>query len=114
MVDVLISLSTLLEDEKYSHFAFKTMEYNSYELGRRPVIYPYMLRQALRYLKGDRVVKSSQKNLEANALELASLEYPFIQKRASEDENFMVCGNKSCFANTDDINKINDIIKKSF
>ncbi|MGE4396382.1 MAG: thioredoxin domain-containing protein [Sulfurimonas sp.] len=114
MVDVLLSLSTLLEDEKYSHFAFKTMEYNSYELGRRPVIYPYMLRQVLRYLKGDRVIKSSQNNLESNALELSFLEYPFILKKASDDENFMICGDKSCFASTDSINKINDIIQKSF
>jgi hypothetical protein len=114
MVDVLLSLGTLLEDEKYSHFAFKTFEYNSYELGRRPVIYPYMLREMLRYLKGDRVVKSSQKNLEQNALKLASLEYPFIQKKASDDENYMVCGAKSCFGATQNLNEINDIIKKSF
>ncbi|WP_310441283.1 thioredoxin domain-containing protein [Sulfurimonas sp.] len=114
MVDVLLSLSTLLEDEKYSHFAFKTFEYNSYELGRRPVIYPYMLREMLRYIKGDRVVKSNQKNLEQNALQLASLEYPFIQKKASDDENYMVCGAKSCFGATQNLNEINDIIKKSF
>ena len=114
MVDVLLSLGTLLEDEKYSHFAFKTFEYNSYELGRRPVIYPYMLREMLRYIKGDRVVKSNQKNLEQNALQLASLEYPFIQKKASDDENYMVCGSKSCFATTKESNEINDIIKKSF
>ena len=114
IVDVMLSLNTLLEDEKYSHFAFKTMEYNSYELGRRPVIYPYMLRQVLRYLKGDRVIKSSQNNLESNALELSFIEYPFIQKKATDDENFMVCGDKSCFASTDSINKINDIIQKSF
>jgi len=114
MVDVLLSLNTLLEDDKYSHFAFKTMEYNSYELGRRPVIYPAMLKGMLRYLKGDRVIKSSHSNLESNVFELASLEYPFIQKKASGDENYMVCGDKSCFASTDNINKINDIIHKSF
>lgn len=114
MVDVLLSLGTLLEDDKYSHFAFKTMEYNSYELGRRPVIYPYMLRQMLRYLKGERVIKSNLKNLEANALELASLEYPFIQKKASDDDFFMICGAKSCFATTQNPNEINDIIKKTF
>ena len=114
MVDVLLSLNTLLEDDKYAHFAFKTMEYNSYELGRRPVIYPSMLKGVLRYLKGDRVIKSTKSNLESNIFELASLEYPFIQKKASEDENYMVCGDKSCFAGTDNINKINDIIHKSF
>ncbi|WP_373036741.1 thioredoxin domain-containing protein [Sulfurimonas sp.] len=114
MVDVLISLSTLLEDEKYSHFAFKTLEYNSYELGRRPVIYPYMLRQMLRYIKGDRVIKSEASNLDANAYELAALEYPFTHKKVSQDAGFMVCGDKSCFANSDNINKINDIIRNSF
>jgi hypothetical protein len=114
ILDVLISLSTLLEDDKYAHFAFKTLEYNSYELGRRPVIYPYMLRQTLRYLKGDRVIKSNLQNLNSKAYELNSLEYPFIQKRASDDKEYMVCGAKSCYANTDNINKINDIIKNSF
>ena len=62
MVDTMLTLSTLLEDEKYTHFAFKTMEYNSYDLGRRPIYYPYMLTQAIRYLKEDRVIKSSVKN----------------------------------------------------
>lgn len=114
MLDVLISLGTLLEDDKYVHFAFKTLEYNSYELGRRPVIYPYMLREALRYLKGDRIIKSNLQNLNSKAYELNSLEYPFIQKRASNDKEYMVCGSNSCFANTDNINKINDIIKNSF
>lgn len=114
MLDVLISLSSLLEDGKYAHFAFKTMEYNSYELARRPVIYPSMLKQMLRYLKGDRIIKSSAKNLEANAFELASLKHPFILKKAHDSDEYMVCGDKSCFAQTDSINKINDIISKTF
>ncbi len=53
IIDVLFSLGTLLEDEKYTHFAFKTLEYNSYQLSRKPVHSPYMLSQTLRYLKGD-------------------------------------------------------------
>ena len=59
MVENLLSLTALLDDEKYKHFAFKTMEYNSYELGRKPIYTPYMLTQALRYLKGDRAIKST-------------------------------------------------------
>ncbi|QOY55633.1 thioredoxin domain-containing protein [Candidatus Sulfurimonas marisnigri] len=114
MVDVLISLGTLLEDDKYAHFAFKTIEYNSYELGRRPVVYPYMLRQMLRHLKGDRVIKSNIKNLQNSALQLSLITYPFIQRKATDDKDFMVCGAKSCFANTDNLNNINDIIAKSF
>ncbi len=110
MVDVLLSLGTLLEDEKYNHFAFKTLEYNSFELGRRPVIYPYMLRQVLRYLKGDRIIKSNISNLQSQSLKLSSLTYPFIQKKASDIQNYTVCGDNRCFNSTNDINKINDII----
>ena len=113
MIDTLISLGTLLEDEKYTHFAFKTMEYNSYELGRKPIYFPYMLTQALRYLKGDRVIKSTTNNLKASSLELASLDYPFTLYKTSEDDSFMICGDKSCFANTSDINEVNQLLSKS-
>jgi len=112
MVDVLLSLGTLLEDEKYTHFAFKTLEYNSYELGRKPVHSPYMLSQALRYLKGDRVVKANSSNLKNNVL--TELEYPFIHFKSNEEDDFMVCGEKSCYANTKDVNSLNELIANSF
>ena len=96
------------------YFAFKTLEYNSYELGRRPVLYPYMLQQMLRYVKGDRVIKSNFENLQNNSLEIASLNYPFILKKLGEDDSYQVCGTKNCFENTENINKINDIITKTF
>ncbi len=114
MVDTMLTLSTLLEDEKYSHFAFKTMEYNSYDLGRRPIYYPYMLTQAIRYIKEDRVVKSSVENLEQNAYELAKLDYPFTLLKADENKEFMICGKTSCFANTNDVKKLNELISNSF
>jgi len=114
MIDVLISLTTLLEDDKYEHFAFKTLEYNSYELGRRPVLYPYMLRVMLRHIRTDRVIKSNINNLNNNSLKISSLKYPFIIKKVSEDIEYMICGTKSCFANTDNIDNIDDIIQKTF
>ena len=114
IVDVLISLGTLLEDEKYTHFAFKTMEYNSYELGRKPIYFPYMLTQVLRYLKGDRIIKSTLANIKNAIQTLTILDYPFVQYKVSEDSSYMVCGDKSCFANTSDINEINKLISNSF
>jgi len=114
MVDVLLSLGTLLEDEKYTRFAFKTMEYNSYDLGRKPIYSPYLLKQTFRYLKGDRVIKAEQKTLENNSFALASLEYPFVQLKHSNENGFMVCGEKSCFANTQNISQLNELIKNSF
>ncbi len=114
MIDALLSLGLLLEDEKYTHFAFKTLEYNSYELARRPVYYPCMLQQTLRYLKGDRVIKASLENIQTHLCELASLTYPFIHLKENNEKGFLVCGEKSCFSNTDDINKLNELIQNSF
>ncbi|WP_324172845.1 thioredoxin domain-containing protein [Sulfurimonas sp.] len=114
MVDALNSLAILLEDEKYAHFAFLTLEYNSHELGRRPVVYPCMLKEMIRHLKGDRIIKSNAYNLSNNAYELSKLNYPFIHKKVTKNKDFLVCGDKSCFANTDNILAIDDIIKNSF
>ena len=114
IVDALFSIGILLEDEKYSHFAFKTLEYNSYELGRRSVVYPKMIEQVLRYTKGDRVIKSSQDNLNENIYMLSSVKYPFILLKSDLIDEYMICGEKSCFANTKDINDIQSIIVNSF
>ncbi|OIP54380.1 MAG: thioredoxin domain-containing protein [Helicobacteraceae bacterium CG2_30_36_10] len=114
MVDVLISLGSLLEDEKYTHFAFKTLEYNSYDLGRKPIYSPYLLQEMLRYLKGDRIIKSTIDNIKVNSYKLASLNYPFTQFKQAQEKSFMVCSDKSCFADTDDINKLDELIKNSF
>ena len=114
IVDVLLSLGTALQDEKYTHFAYKTMEYNSYELGRKPIYAPYMLTQVLRHLKGDRIIKSSEKNLNNNTYALAKLTYPFTYLNTTTDEDFMICGDKSCFSNTKDINEVNSLLTNSF
>ncbi|MBA1433584.1 MAG: thioredoxin domain-containing protein [Epsilonproteobacteria bacterium] len=114
MVESMLTLSSLLEDDKYRHFSFRTMEYNSYDLGRRPLYYPYMLTQALHYLKEDRIIKSSVHNLQQNAYELAKIKYPFTLYKADESESFMVCGKTSCFANTDDVKELDKLLSNSF
>jgi hypothetical protein len=114
MVDVLLSLGTLLEDEKYTHFAFKTLEYNSYELGRRPVLSPYMFTQVLRYLKGDRIIKADSENLQANLQNLAGVTYPFVHYKHADEPGYMICGDKSCFANTEDVQSVDTLVTNSF
>jgi len=113
IIDALLSLGTLLEDEKYTHFAFKTLEYNSFELGRRPIYYPYMLKQMLRYLKGDRIIKAQRQELEKNTFELVKIKYPFIQLKHENGNGFMICSDKSCFAHRENLNDINSIIEQS-
>ena len=112
MVDLLLSLGSLVE-EKYTLFAFKTLEYNSYELGRKPIYSPYMLTQMLRYLKGDRIIKSNLTVLQNNQTVIASITYPFTLLHISEDADFMVCGQNSCFATAKSADELENIINKS-
>jgi len=113
IIDSLLTLGTLLEDEKYTHFAFKTMEYNSYELGRKPIYSPYMLTQVFRYLKGDRVIKTNHNNLKNFSQELVNITYPFTLYKTTDDTSYLICGDKSCFANTLEVNEVNQLISNS-
>lgn len=114
MIDVMLSLGSLLEDEKYTHFAYKTLEYNSYQLGRKPILSPHMLTQALRYLKGDRIIKTDVEKIQNSSVDLANLNYPFVHFKNSSEDGFMICGDKSCFSQTNDIRQVNELITNSF
>lgn len=111
MTALLLSLSSLLED-KYRTFAFKTLEYNSYEFGRKPIYFPTMLSAMLRYLRGDAIIKSNAANLQKHALAISLIEYPFVIKYASTDSGFLLCRQDSCFANVEDIDEVKKSIQK--
>lgn len=114
IVDVLLTLGSLLDDDKYTHFAFKTLEYNSYELGRKTIYFPYLLIDTLHYIKGERIIKASKESLEQNRVALAELEYPFVSLREERVDGFMICAQNRCFANTMEIKEINSVIANSF
>ena len=113
MIDNLLTLSSLLADEKYHTFAFKTLEYNSYDLSRKPIYYPYMFDMMMRYIKEDRIVKSKAENLIANLTELARIRYPYTLLKAEDHEDFLICGMMSCFSNVNDVKMIETEIEKT-
>jgi uncharacterized protein YyaL (SSP411 family) len=103
MVDLLLSLGSIL-DEKYRHFAFKTLEYYSYELHKQPIYYPYMTNQALRYIHEDHILKAP---FNADIKEINTLNsYPYLHVKYHQEESFMLCNNHSCFANETSIKKL--------
>ncbi|WP_345977626.1 thioredoxin domain-containing protein [Sulfurimonas sp. HSL3-7] len=113
MVDLLLSLGTLI-DPKYRHFAFKTLEYYSQKLAKTPIYFPYMLDQAFRYQKEDRIIKAPAALLTESTPLLSQVDYPYTKRYASsESEGFMVCGLQSCFANCRDAEQINGLIRDS-
>ncbi|MEA2112214.1 MAG: thioredoxin domain-containing protein [Campylobacterota bacterium] len=106
IVDLLLSLGSLL-DEKYRHFAFKTLEYYSYDLARKPINSPYLFNQMIRYIKEDRIIKSN--------LHVGFLHYPYALKKFDpQSDGYMICGLQSCFATTSNISEIDTLIYNSF
>lgn len=106
MVDALLSLGILV-DPKYRRFAFKSLEYNSVKLMKTPVYYPKLTQQTIRYLRGDRLIKSNSDTL----FKLQESSYPFTYLRNDESmDEIIICGEASCFASTQDPTKVNDLI----
>ncbi|MGZ8548991.1 MAG: thioredoxin domain-containing protein, partial [Sulfuricurvum sp.] len=106
MVDTLLTLGSLI-DGKYRHFAFKSLEYVSIKLMKSPIYTPRLTEQTVRYLKGDRIIKAPKNLLQ----QCETPTYPFaLLKRDETLESFLICGENSCFASTDDVKKINSLL----
>lgn len=108
MVDVLLSLGLLI-DEKYRHFAFKTLEYFSLKLMKTPVYFPLLTLQAIRYLHPERIVKAPLPMLQQLT---KTRPYPFLLFKDDATLNtFMICGENSCFSNVDDPEQLDESIQ---
>lgn len=109
MVDVLLSLGSLI-DGKYRHFAFKSLEYVSIKLMKSPIYYPKLTEQTIRYLKSDRIIKASKTFLKKSPV----FDYPFVLLKTDESvDGYLICGENSCFASTNNIKELDSLLKES-
>ncbi len=113
IIENLLTLASLLGDEKYKTFAFKTLEYNSYDLARKPLYYPYMFNQMMRYLKEDRIIKAKEHLLKEHLHTLAKLSYPYTLLKADNNEGFMICAMMHCFSNVNDVTMIEEKLQET-
>ncbi|MEJ2469073.1 MAG: thioredoxin domain-containing protein, partial [Campylobacterales bacterium] len=113
MVDLLLGLGILLE-EKYRRFAFKTLEYYSARLAKTPIYFPYLFGQTVRYLFEDLLVKASEEKLSSAADALASVTYPYLHVKATDDGAYLLCGVQSCFAQLKNAEEIAPTIQEKF
>jgi len=103
-----------LLEEKYRRFAFKTLEYYSARLAKTPIYFPYLFNQALRYRFEDLIVKANATLLASAAEPLASVTYPYVRVKATEDSTYMLCGVQSCFAQLHSAEEIAPTIREKF
>jgi uncharacterized protein len=110
MVNALQNLGLLI-DPKYSHFAFKSLEYVSLKLMKTPIYYPTLTAEVIRHLRAQRLIKNNSAELSRVDGEFS---YPFVLFKNDETLNeFTVCGENSCFASTKEISKLDDLINST-
>lgn len=106
MVDALQELGILV-DEKYRHFAFKSLEYASLKLMKTPIHYPRLAAAAIRHLSEARIVKAPLALHPGHGW----LRYPFARfRRDDTQERFLICGDRACFANVTEIEKLDETL----
>lgn len=97
IIDALLSLGVLI-DAKYRHFAFMSLEYYSAKLVKKPVHFPYLFNQAMRYIKEDRIFKGEKAALDRLNETILKLDYPYILRVQADANETLLCGVQSCYA----------------
>jgi uncharacterized protein len=110
MVGVLHDLGLLI-DPKYGRFAFKSIEYVSLKVMKTPIYYPTLTAEVIKHLRGNKIVKGSETLLTQIT---EPLHYPFVVFKKDESlRELTLCGEDSCFASTQEITKLDDLINST-
>ncbi len=110
MVEVLMDLGLLI-DPKYRHFAFKSLEYVSLKLMKTPIYFPMLTLQAVRFVSEERLIKGQSERLKQIP---QSFTHPFVFVKNDETlEEFLVCGENSCFSATQDSAQLDGLIRST-
>ncbi len=112
MVNNLISLALLKSSFKDLSLAERSLEGFAKLIEMSPDAYPEALLGYLRLKKGVVAIKSSRKNLKKYYEEIEKIEYPFLLKSATEDDVWLACDFKSCFAYSKSFESIVKAIEK--
>jgi len=107
---LLLKLGSLV-DEKYTHTAFKTLEYNSIKIIKQPMWHATFVSAAIRYLKEDIVIKSLPNRLEEIRDLTYDYGYPYILFKSEARPDFLLCGRSSCFASCESAEELEAALK---
>jgi len=100
-----------LVDPVYEKFLYRTLEVHSYDLIRQPVSRPTLASAALRWLRDDLIIKAREEKLMPYIQERMRLGYPWLFYRTALNENYMLCNNRSCFAEEETFESIRQAVQ---
>ena len=110
MTEGLLGIRALV-DPVYEKFIGRTLEVHSYQLMRQPISRPTLTEAAIRFLRDDLLVKSSEERLRPHIPEIDTNGYPWFWLRTAFEPGFMLCGTQSCFANEESFEGIRKAVE---
>ncbi|WP_456433658.1 thioredoxin domain-containing protein [Nitratifractor sp.] len=100
-----------LVDPIYEKFLYRTLEVHSYDLMRQPIARLTLVEGALRFLRGDRILKGRPVILEPHRAERTHLGYPWVRLRTVPEEGISLCDNRSCFAHGESFGEVAKLLE---
>ncbi len=111
MAENLLTLRSLVEPV-YEKFVYRTIELHSYELMRQPISRPLLSEVAIRKNRDDMIIKAQPKLLQKHISHIDTLPYPWVFLRTTLEDNYQLCSNSGCFANSKEFEDIEKELKK--
>ena len=106
MIQNALHLASLKSSFKYEALAIKTLESINEKIETKQTQVPASAKAFLMLEENIVTLKSSKTNLQKHALEIFKIKYPFLLTKATENENYIACTMRSCFAINKDFKKI--------
>lgn len=106
MAQNILKMASLKESFRYEKLAIKTLESLNAELSLKlsatPAAATAFLMQSLKLVS----LKSKKENLLSNQLKIKSINYPFVLSKKSEDDEYLACTMRRCFAKEAKLEKV--------
>ena len=98
MVQNIVKIAALKGSHQYEEFARESLTSMQKSMQLASGKTPASLRISLMLRKNMIIIKSSKKNLEQKRVKILKLSYPYLMTKKIDNDNFLACTMRSCFA----------------
>ena len=113
MVQNILTIASLKASRKYEKLAVDTLAYMEGDIERYQSALPASARAYLMQKFGIVTLKNRQKQLQKDYLKIKKIEYPFVVTKVIDNDTYVACTMKSCFAVDKKFVNIKKSIEKS-
>ncbi|CAA6815212.1 MAG: Thymidylate kinase (EC [uncultured Sulfurovum sp.] len=105
-IENIVKLAHLTDDYEAYEMASNMLILHAKTINQAPNSTPYATNVALMLQKGVVIIKASKENLMAHKKEIEELYYPYVLKKAVNEDDYSACTMQKCFSTDTKIDKI--------